>query len=144
MARSLWHKILFLRALSYSGKKRLRASKQKRELDTLESTWNAITNRQPMPEHNCCGNLQDQHKLIKSQIFTQQNSSHRIDNMSKRLARSCGPGKLRRDPSLSQDELNKRAEAFINRFKEDLRLQRKESLNRYVEKINRSTLDIFR
>ncbi|XP_074380159.1 uncharacterized protein LOC141721233 [Apium graveolens] len=121
------------------GKMRLRASKPKRELDTLESTWNAITNRQPMPEQTGCDNLQDQHKLIKSQIFKDQNSSHRIDNMSKRLARSHGPGKLRKDPSLSQDELNKRAEAFINRFKEDMRLQRKESLNRYFEKINRST-----
>ncbi|KAK1391714.1 DUF4408 domain-containing protein [Heracleum sosnowskyi] len=121
------------------GKKRVKASMPKRELGTLESTWNAITNRQPMPEHTSCGNLQDQRKLIKSQIFKDQNSSHRIDNMSKRIARSCDPGKLRRDPSLSQDELNKQAEAFINRFKEDMRLQRKESLNRYVEKINRST-----
>ncbi|KAL8105573.1 hypothetical protein AgCh_029392 [Apium graveolens] len=50
-------------------------------------------------------------------------------NMTKRLARSHGPGKLRKDPSLSQDELNKRAEAFINKFKVDMRLQRKESLN---------------
>lgn len=117
----------------------MRASKPKRELDTLESTWNAIANRQAMPENSDCGNLQDQHKLIKSQIFKDQNSGQRIDNMSKRLARSCGPRKLRRDPSLSQDELNKRAEAFINRFKEDMRMQREESLNRYVEKINSST-----
>ncbi|KAL8105575.1 hypothetical protein AgCh_029397 [Apium graveolens] len=54
-------------------------------------------------------------------------------NMTKRLARSHGPGKLRKDPSLSQDELNKRAEAFINKFKVDMRLQRKESLNRIIK-----------
>lgn len=54
------------------------------------------------------------------------------------MSRSSGSGgKLKKDPSLGQEELNKRVEAFINKFNEDMRLQRQESLNQYMEMINR-------
>ncbi|XP_074343532.1 uncharacterized protein LOC141682732 [Apium graveolens] len=122
------------------GKKKLGVPKPEQELETLESTWKAITDGRPMPithQHTGGGNLQNSHKMITSETFSRQQGTNR-NNISRTLAGSPSSGKLKRDPSPGQDELNKRVEAFISRFKEDMRLQRKESLRQYVEMINSS------
>lgn len=47
-------------------------------------------------------------------------------------------GGLRRDPSVDVEEFNKQVEAFINKFNRDMRLQRQESDQRFLDMINRS------
>ncbi|KAJ4980316.1 hypothetical protein NE237_031153 [Protea cynaroides] len=114
--------------------------------DTLENTWKTITDGRPIPlarhlkksetwetgpGHYNIPNS-DQAKMKKSETFIKDRNS----NISA-LSPSSGLGKLRRDPSLGQDELNRRVEAFINKFNEEMKLQRQESLNQYHEMIKR-------
>ncbi|KAI4333723.1 hypothetical protein L6164_018496 [Bauhinia variegata] len=114
------------------GKAALGVSKPKRH-DTLESTWKTITEGRPMP-------LTDQNtppnpKLTKkSETFNERSKKGR-ENSSP--SPSPGSGKVRKEPSLSHDELNRRVEAFIKKFNEEMRLQRQESLRQYQEMINR-------
>ncbi|CAA0815936.1 Protein of unknown function (DUF761 [Striga hermonthica] len=119
----------------------LGVSRPKRH-DTLESTWRTITEGRPVPitRHLKKSDTweRDNHRggplektpppktMKKAETFTDRTNS-----------RSPSSGKLRREASPSQDELNRRVEAFIKKFNEDMRLQRQESLNQYMEMINR-------
>ncbi|OWM77526.1 uncharacterized protein LOC116206949 [Punica granatum] len=47
------------------------------------------------------------------------------------------PVKLRKEPSLSPEELNRRVEAFIEKFNEEMRLQRQASLEQLKETMGR-------
>ncbi|KAK1391267.1 hypothetical protein POM88_010323 [Heracleum sosnowskyi] len=132
----------------HQGGKTLKVSKPKRH-ETLESTWKTITDGRPMPltrhlrksdtwenhpAHST--NAMDLHysKTTKSDTFNDRTIRKKNSSM---LSRSSGSGKLKKDPSLGQEELNRRVEAFITKFNEDMRLQRQESLNQYREMINR-------
>ncbi|THG22942.1 hypothetical protein TEA_019559 [Camellia sinensis var. sinensis] len=133
----------------------LRVAKPKRQ-ETLESTWKTITEGRSMPltrhlrksdtweTHGRVAHLQEDHdqRMTKSETFNHTTTANSSPKQSSpgpmRLRREpSGSGKLRKEPSLSQDDLNRRVEAFINKFNEEMRLQRQESLNKYMEMINR-------
>ncbi|XP_028786800.1 uncharacterized protein LOC114742750 [Neltuma alba] len=124
--------------------------------DTLESTWRTMTEGRAMPltrhlkksdtwdsnHHRNDTPLRDRNgctppnsKLMKkSETFSEQSRAYKENNSS--ASSSPGSAKMRKEPSLSQDELNRRVEAFIRKFNEEMRLQRQESLRQYREMIN--------
>ncbi|KAK9025779.1 hypothetical protein V6N11_038636 [Hibiscus sabdariffa] len=125
--------------------KSLRVSKPKRH-DTLEATWKTITEGRPMPlarhlkkSDTWEQRAQKDHNTPPPPLPNTMKKSDTFNEGSREpsLARSSGSGKLKRDPSLSQDELNRRVEAFIKKFNEEMRLQRQESLNQYQEMLRR-------
>ncbi|KAH7545929.1 hypothetical protein FEM48_Zijuj01G0146300 [Ziziphus jujuba var. spinosa] len=133
---------------SPEGGRALRVSKPKR-LETLESTWKAITEGRSMPlsrHMKKCDTWENHGRQInlglldpspavkKSETF-QDRTNQQLQGPG--VTSSPGSGKLRKEPSLSQDELNRRVEAFIKKFNEEMRLQRQESLKQYMEMIDR-------
>ncbi|PON44580.1 hypothetical protein PanWU01x14_265650 [Parasponia andersonii] len=134
---------------SPEGGKSLRVSKPKRQ-DTLESTWKTITEGRSMPltRHLKKSDTWESHvrrnarTAAAAEMFSSPPpAAEKFHNSSSATelspASRSGAGKLRKEPSLSQDELNRRVEAFIKKFNEEMRLQRQESLNQYQEMIRR-------
>ncbi|CAJ1957014.1 unnamed protein product [Sphenostylis stenocarpa] len=106
--------------------------------ETLESTWRTITEGRAMPLTR---------HLKKAETLETQGTPLRDLNGGSVMKKSetfAGREKnastrLKKEPSLSQDELNRRVEAFINKFNTEMRLQRQESLRQYREMMNRGT-----
>ncbi|KAF6163258.1 hypothetical protein GIB67_025122 [Kingdonia uniflora] len=124
---------------SPEGAKPLGVSKPKRH-ETLESTWKTITDGRSIP---LTRHLKKSDTWETHGHHNHQNVDPEKPKMKKLETPSLTPspvmGKLKKEPSLSQDELNRRVEAFINKFNEEMRLQRQESLNQYKEMVNRRT-----
>ncbi|KAG2689799.1 hypothetical protein I3760_09G156100 [Carya illinoinensis] len=134
-----------VKASPQGGSRRtLRVAKTKQH-ETMENTWKAITEGRAMPlsRHmtKCdtwesdgrrqIDSLEEPSAVKKSETFKDRT------NLQQRPSPGSSNSKLRKEPSLSQDELNRRVEAFINKFNEEMRLQRQESFNQYMEMINR-------
>ncbi|KAF8023987.1 hypothetical protein BT93_F1248 [Corymbia citriodora subsp. variegata] len=126
----------------------LRVSRPKRN-DTLESTWRTITDGRAVPlarhlkksdtwdshaRRNDENSPPPPHKMKKSETFATRARPAPADRPA---SPASAAGKLRREPSLGQDDLNRRVEAFIRKFNEEMRLQRQESLLQFQEMINR-------
>lgn len=101
-------------------------AKAKRD-ETLESTWKAITEGRSMPLSR---------HMKKSDMWHNRNVTPQPQETFND-ALSVSSGRLRKEPSLSQDELNRRVEAFIQKFNQEMRLQRQQSLEQYMQMINR-------
>ncbi|GKD36987.1 RNA-directed DNA polymerase, eukaryota, reverse transcriptase zinc-binding domain protein, partial [Tanacetum coccineum] len=115
--------------------------------DTLENTWKKITEGRSVPltrhlrksetwethgrENHGSEELNDHHSSKSDTVDVSRGGA------PSKLNRSGGSGRLRKDPSLGQEELNRKVEAFIKKFNEDMRLQRQESMNQFMEMINR-------
>ncbi|KAF6167652.1 hypothetical protein GIB67_031235 [Kingdonia uniflora] len=129
------------------ARKAPRVAKPK-QLETLESTWKTITEGRQIPlarhlkksdtwekqGHQLNMDLTDplSTKMQKAETFIDRSSNYTNSSLLPSEALS----KLKRDPSLSQDELNRKVEEFIKKFNEDMRLQRQESLKKYMEMTN--------
>ncbi|XWS12720.1 hypothetical protein CRYUN_Cryun37aG0114500 [Craigia yunnanensis] len=132
------------------GGRALRVAKPKRH-ETLENTWKMITEGRAMPltrhlkksdtweNHGRDVNvdeLADSPLMKKSETFRDR-TNYQLPPVQ--MNSSPASGKLRKESSLSQEELNRRVEAFIKKFNDEMRLQRQESLNQYMEMVNRGS-----
>ncbi|KAF7124167.1 hypothetical protein RHSIM_Rhsim12G0192500 [Rhododendron simsii] len=75
-------------------------------------------------------------KALTKYEENQSGSSERSDPTAKGLREPKKLGVLRREPSI---DINQSAEAFINKFKQQLRIQRLESIENYEQMLARGT-----
>ncbi|KAL2473307.1 hypothetical protein Fot_49043 [Forsythia ovata] len=129
---------------SPEGAKALRVARPKRQ-ETLESTWKMITEGRhvPLTRHLKKPDVWEDHErhvtrspsddVIKSETYKND-----INYDSPQAPSSSSPNlKVRKELSVGHEELNRRVEAFIKNFNEEMRIQRQESLKQYMEMINR-------
>lgn len=129
----------------------MKVSKPRRH-ETLENTWKMITEGRSEPlsrQKKMCDTWENNDRpmelgydeIEESPIMNKLETVKDWTNYQKQL----GPVKMseriisRKEPSLSQDDLNRRVEEFINKFNEDMRLQRQQSLQQYTETIQRGS-----
>ncbi|TKY71634.1 hypothetical protein E2542_SST00366 [Spatholobus suberectus] len=122
----------FLKSTSEGGRALRVVGKAKRH-ETLENTWKAITEGRSMPLSRHIKKCDTWQNRSDGNVAPQENKSDETFDD----AGSLSAGRLRKEPSLSQDELNRRVEAFIRKFNEEMRLQRQQSLEQYMQMINR-------
>ncbi|KAK3188091.1 hypothetical protein Dsin_027652 [Dipteronia sinensis] len=147
-----------IKASPEGGSRALRVAKPKRH-ETLENTWKMITEGRAMPlnrhlkKSDTLENHHHQHgrqinvvgdvgefpppeAAVKKAETFRDRTNYQLPALNNNNNSPASAGKLRKEPSLSQDELNRRVEAFIKKFNEEMRLQRQESLNQYKEMTN--------
>ncbi|KAI3765123.1 hypothetical protein L2E82_15149 [Cichorium intybus] len=139
------------------GARVLRVLKPKKH-ETLETTWKMITEKHHMPlarhlrksdtfvNHHHDGQSEEPAEAAKTKVMKKSETfndhmnyenENDYPNPSSTNSTPASAGKLKKEGSLSNDELNRRVEAFIKKFNDDMRLQRQESLNQYMEMVNR-------
>ncbi|XP_055806566.1 uncharacterized protein LOC129875153 [Solanum dulcamara] len=146
--------------MSPEGVKSLRVSRSEKP-ETLENTWKMITEGGHVPRTRQMKKSETFHihgrhvtavtddaseENENSTTFPPQQQHHhqrhvlKLETFKDRTnydSPTQSAVKIRKDPSLSSDELNRKVEAFIKKFNEDMRLQRQQSMQQYMEMINR-------
>ncbi|CAF1895989.1 hypothetical protein HID58_046340 [Brassica napus] len=130
----------------YSKQKSLKMSaeggvgdkKPPRRQDTLETTWKKITegHSTPLTKHLTKSDTWQERSHVQSS--SEKSAKHKMTK-SENLNDINAPTELKREPSPGQEELNRRVEAFIKKFNEEMRLQRLESLSKNKEMVNGGT-----
>ncbi|KAK1424647.1 hypothetical protein QVD17_19981 [Tagetes erecta] len=139
------------------GVRALRVLKPKKH-ETLETTWKMITdgrqlpltrhlrksdtfdNRHETPSESSPAETTKTKVVKKSEtfkdrtVYANQNDYPAPAPAPAKLSPATGT-KLKKDVSLGHDELNRRVEAFIKKFNDDMKLQRQESLKHYMEMV---------
>ncbi|KAI4347357.1 hypothetical protein L6164_008173 [Bauhinia variegata] len=110
--------------------------------DTMEATWRAIMEGQGKsmaPQLKKSDTWGASARITKAEPFRRDDDDP-VAWAQKELRKSDtfnDAASLRREKSMSQDELNRRAEAFIKKFNLEMKLQRLESEQRFKEMVNR-------
>ncbi|KAI3740763.1 hypothetical protein L2E82_31236 [Cichorium intybus] len=144
---------------SPEGFRALKVAKPKKH-ETLENTWKTITDgrRMPLTRHLRKSETFENHrhsdvypleqaegaaaagkenKVMKKAATLRDRTNY--DNQNNRPPSPASGGKLRKEGSLSHDELNRRVEAFIKKFNDEMRLQRQESMKQYRDMTQRGS-----
>lgn len=113
----------------------------------MEATWRAVTDGRAMTPAIGVRHLSrwdDPERQISSlkSDHPPPPPTKKLDTFNDRQGRlqppsTPSPVKQRKEPLLSPEELNRRVEAFIERFNEGMRLQRQESLDQLKEMMGR-------
>ncbi|PIN24839.1 hypothetical protein CDL12_02420 [Handroanthus impetiginosus] len=120
------------------------------EDDTMEATWKAITGggkqrpkskqlrksetlnvQVPLPPPTTAAAVQNE--LVPSTPSWKE--VRKSETFNNTVSLTCRGG-LRRDPSISLDEFNNQVEAFIKKFNDNMRLQRQESDQKFLDMMN--------
>lgn len=138
-----------------AGSRALRVARPRKE-ETLESTWKAITEGRgpPLARHlkksdtwdtrparrpsGGAGSGEVDPAAAAAPAGTMRKAETFNDGAAGRGKAAPAPP-VRREPSLGQDELNRRVEAFIHKFNMEMRLQRQESLKQYSDMLGRGS-----
>ncbi|KAL8160190.1 hypothetical protein V2J09_001727 [Rumex salicifolius] len=105
------------------------------EQETLESIWKRITEGRQVTRHLQQSDTgKDNGRQIASSEPSTPSSVKKSETFKERRRMNLSPStkRINREPSLSQDELNRRVEAFINKFNQEMRLQRQHSIKRLI------------